>query len=45
MLSQDAEHELLFDLIQKMLEYDPVRRITLKEALKHPFFQPLKKAT
>ncbi|XP_064142904.1 dual specificity protein kinase CLK1 isoform X4 [Loxodonta africana] len=43
MLSQDAEHELLFDLIQKMLEYDPAKRITLKEALKHPFFSPLKK--
>ncbi|KAG5213960.1 hypothetical protein JEQ12_009746 [Ovis aries] len=45
MLSQDAEHELLFDLIQKMLEYEPAKRITLKEALKHPFFYPLKKAT
>ncbi|XP_061042218.1 dual specificity protein kinase CLK1 isoform X2 [Eubalaena glacialis] len=44
MLSQDAEHELLFDLIQKMLEYDPAKRITLKEALKHPFFYPLKKS-
>lgn len=44
MLSQDAEHELLFDLIQKMLEYDPAKRITLKEALKHPFFYPLKTA-
>ncbi|XP_023615803.1 dual specificity protein kinase CLK1 isoform X2 [Myotis lucifugus] len=45
MLSQDAEHELLFDLIQKMLEYEPTKRITLKEALKHPFFHPLKKTT
>ncbi|XP_036276916.1 dual specificity protein kinase CLK1 isoform X2 [Pipistrellus kuhlii] len=45
MLSQDAEHELLFDLIQKMLEYEPTKRITLKEALKHPFFYPLKKTT
>ncbi|XP_003785087.1 dual specificity protein kinase CLK1 isoform X1 [Otolemur garnettii] len=43
MLSQDAEHELLFDLIQKMLEYDPVKRITLKEALKHPFFDSMRK--
>uniref|UniRef100_A0A8C4KU87 dual-specificity kinase n=1 Tax=Equus asinus asinus TaxID=83772 RepID=A0A8C4KU87_EQUAS len=43
MLSQDAEHELLFDLIEQMLEYDPAKRITLKEALKHPFFYPLKK--
>ena len=45
MLSQDDEHELLFDLIQKMLEYEPAKRITLKEALKHPFFYPLKKNT
>uniref|UniRef100_A0A7N4NWA8 dual-specificity kinase n=1 Tax=Sarcophilus harrisii TaxID=9305 RepID=A0A7N4NWA8_SARHA len=43
MHSQDADHELLFDLIQKMLEYDPTKRITLKEALKHPFFFSLKK--
>ncbi|XP_001370335.1 dual specificity protein kinase CLK1 isoform X1 [Monodelphis domestica] len=43
MHSQDADHELLFDLIQKMLEYDPSKRITLTEALKHPFFFSLKK--
>lgn len=43
MLSQDTEHELLFDLIGKMLAYDPAERITLREALKHPFFNPLKK--
>lgn len=45
MLSQDAEHELLFDLIEKMLQYDPAKRITLREALKHPFFHPLRKDT
>lgn len=43
MLSQDAEHKLLFDLIGEMLEYDPAKRITLREALKRPFFYPLKK--
>nr|XP_003217517.1 PREDICTED: dual specificity protein kinase CLK4 isoform X1 [Anolis carolinensis]XP_008103070.1 PREDICTED: dual specificity protein kinase CLK4 isoform X1 [Anolis carolinensis]XP_008103071.1 PREDICTED: dual specificity protein kinase CLK4 isoform X1 [Anolis carolinensis]XP_016846992.1 PREDICTED: dual specificity protein kinase CLK4 isoform X1 [Anolis carolinensis] len=38
----DKDHENLFDLLRKMLEYDPVKRITLDEALEHPFFDPLK---
>ncbi|XP_074858239.1 dual specificity protein kinase CLK1 [Carettochelys insculpta] len=42
MLCQDSDHANLFDLIQKMLEYDPARRITLEEALSHPFFAALK---
>ncbi|XP_030068638.1 dual specificity protein kinase CLK4 [Microcaecilia unicolor] len=37
MWCHDLEHEQLFDLIQRMLEYDPEKRITLVEALQHPF--------
>ncbi|ORC89662.1 protein kinase [Trypanosoma theileri] len=29
---------LLYDLCQRMLDYDPLRRITAAEALRHPFF-------
>ncbi|KAM4675505.1 dual specificity protein kinase CLK4-like isoform 2-T2 [Discoglossus pictus] len=42
MFSDNEDHCLLFDLIQRMLEYDPSKRITLEEALKHPFFDKLK---
>uniref|UniRef100_A0A1B6DEN0 Protein kinase domain-containing protein n=1 Tax=Clastoptera arizonana TaxID=38151 RepID=A0A1B6DEN0_9HEMI len=34
----DEDHRQLFDLINRMLEYDPSERITLAEALRHPFF-------
>ncbi|XP_030324618.1 dual specificity protein kinase CLK1-like [Calypte anna] len=37
------EHCHLFDLIEKMLQYDPAERITLQEALRHPFFFPLQR--
>lgn len=45
MSSKSVEHEQLFDLLQKMMEYDASKRITLEEAIKHPFFTPLKKAS
>ena len=32
-----------FDLISKMLVYDPLERITCEEALEHPFFDSLDK--
>nr|XP_056717284.1 dual specificity protein kinase CLK4 isoform X1 [Euleptes europaea] len=38
----DENHENLFDLIRRMLEYDPTKRITLDEALEHAFFDALK---
>ncbi|KAL7883134.1 hypothetical protein SRHO_G00007920 [Serrasalmus rhombeus] len=38
-LSEAEEHHQLFDLIEAMLEYEPSKRITLTESLRHPFFQ------
>uniref|UniRef100_A0A4W4GR12 dual-specificity kinase n=1 Tax=Electrophorus electricus TaxID=8005 RepID=A0A4W4GR12_ELEEL len=43
MSSKSSDHEKLFDLIQKMMQYDVSKRITLAEAMKHPFFTPLMK--
>ncbi|XP_056140931.1 dual specificity protein kinase CLK4-like [Lampris incognitus] len=43
MQSKSMEHQQLFDLIGSMMEYDVTRRITLEEALWHPFFSPLRK--
>ncbi|XP_044730805.1 dual specificity protein kinase CLK2 isoform X5 [Chrysoperla carnea] len=39
--SDDDDHKELFDIIQKMLEYDPAQRITLADALRHPFFNKI----
>ncbi|XP_019698901.1 dual specificity protein kinase CLK2 [Harpegnathos saltator] len=41
MLSDDEEHRQLFDLVQRMLEYEPSQRITLKDSLTHSFFDAL----
>ncbi|XP_032824789.1 dual specificity protein kinase CLK2-like isoform X2 [Petromyzon marinus] len=38
MLASSQEHLQLLDLLQRMLEYEPSRRITLAQALRHPFF-------
>ena len=35
------EHLLLFDLIEKMLDYNPSSRITLFDACRHQFFQSI----
>lgn len=39
--SDEEDHKLLFDIIKKMLEYDPAQRITLVDALRHPFFDKI----
>ncbi|KAI6243966.1 Serine/threonine-protein kinase Doa [Aphelenchoides fujianensis] len=38
MENKDTETLELFDLIDKMLDYEPTSRITLDDALEHPFF-------
>lgn len=38
---ENKEHRQLFDLISRLLEYDPSSRMTLAEALEHPFFEKL----
>ncbi|KAG7237587.1 hypothetical protein INR49_032151 [Caranx melampygus] len=38
LLSHGTEHHLFFDLLEKMLEYEPSKRISLSSALRHPFF-------
>ena len=40
-MSEGEEHRQLFDLIERMLEYDPQHRITAAESLRHPFFDKL----
>ncbi|XP_066501685.1 dual specificity protein kinase CLK4b isoform X1 [Hoplias malabaricus] len=41
MSSKSKDHEQLFDLLQKMMDYDVSKRITLDDALRHAFFAPL----
>ncbi|XP_076024898.1 dual specificity protein kinase CLK4-like [Genypterus blacodes] len=42
---KSEEEQQLFDLLVCMLEYDVCRRITLEEALWHPFFSPMRTQT
>lgn len=41
MALDDEDSRQLFDLISRMLEYEPSQRISLLEALDHPFFASL----
>uniref|UniRef100_A0A672YQ20 dual-specificity kinase n=1 Tax=Sphaeramia orbicularis TaxID=375764 RepID=A0A672YQ20_9TELE len=41
-ISQSAAAERLFHLLSCMLEYDVCKRITMEEALWHPFFSPMR---
>ncbi|XP_055998380.1 cyclin-dependent kinase-like 5 isoform X3 [Ostrea edulis] len=38
-----SEHRQCLELIEMMLDYIPNERVTLKEAMKHPFFRPIHK--
>ncbi|XP_017463547.1 PREDICTED: dual specificity protein kinase CLK2-like, partial [Rhagoletis zephyria] len=38
---ENDDHRQLFDLISRLLEYDPSSRMSLAEALDHPFFRKL----
>lgn len=33
-MSNDEEHRQLFDLVSRMLEYDPAHRITLAQSIR-----------
>ncbi|XP_029694585.1 dual specificity protein kinase CLK2b isoform X2 [Takifugu rubripes] len=44
LLSQGTEHRSFLNLLEKMLEYEPAKRIALSPALHHPFFLPLRHA-
>ncbi|XP_051936883.1 dual specificity protein kinase CLK4-like isoform X2 [Hippocampus zosterae] len=38
MVCQSEDHQQLFNLLEKLMAYDPAKRITLDKALQHPFF-------
>ena len=44
MMSKDAETEQLFDLIHQLLIYEPRKRISASDALKHPFFASISRS-
>ncbi|XP_071251373.1 dual specificity protein kinase CLK2b [Salvelinus alpinus] len=44
-LSEAKEHHQFFDLLEKMLEYEPSKRLSLSSALRHPFFLQLRRGS
>jgi len=40
-MNDSEDHLLLFDLVMKMLAYDPDERLSLDDALRHPFFDAI----
>ena len=40
-LHSNEEHDLFFDLLERLLDYEPKERLTAREALAHPFFRDL----
>ncbi|XP_070693578.1 dual specificity protein kinase CLK4b [Pempheris klunzingeri] len=45
MVSKGEDHQQLFDLIEKMMEYDPAKRLSLEQALRHPFLSCFRKSS
>ncbi|KAI9841821.1 MAG: hypothetical protein M1837_000366 [Sclerophora amabilis] len=39
----DVEHDLLIDLLERVFQYDPDQRPTMKEVLDHPWFTAMKR--
>lgn len=43
-MGKSHEEDLLFDLVARLLEYLPDKRLSASEAIQHPFFSPLPSA-
>uniref|UniRef100_A0A8C5CG46 dual-specificity kinase n=1 Tax=Gadus morhua TaxID=8049 RepID=A0A8C5CG46_GADMO len=43
MMCQSEDHQNFFDMVEKMMAYDPAKRLTLEQAMRHPFLAGLHK--